>query len=229
MIQSLKKTMSEFNFTADSFQGISHVENQDGFFIVSKQKYSLFFVFDGVSRSMHPKQGVENAIEFIKQNHPDYYHNNTYDLKGLMYGAHNHILFSGLENALTTYCAVCSVNKPDLIISNLGDSRIYVLDNHSIRSVTTDDTLYPGSNILTKCLGIMDLNENDFREATIRTGNKDFFLCSDGFYSIIEQNIKKFIGILKIKNTSKIKSLIQSLIEGLNFDDATYVLVKIKE
>ncbi len=219
------KKMHGLNCIADSFQGTSHVENQDGFLVVDEQDYMLLFVFDGVSLSLHPRKGVEIAMQYISNNHMHFYENTTYDLTGLMYGVQESIMQSTWENALTTYCAVCIVHKDSkfLIISNLGDSRIYIIEQDEIISVSTDDTMYPGSNILTKCLGIKDLARTDFREEKIQWYNQKILLCSDGFYSLLLKHKSEFNQIFNMHKIKHIKKLFKEIIEGNNFDDSSYV------
>lgn len=212
---------------SDTFQGTSHIENQDGFLIIEEVDYSLLFVLDGVSRSLHPKEGVELAIQYITNNHKEYFGINTYYLNELMYKVNESIIQSNYDDALTTYCASCILesDRNKIILSNLGDSRIYLLDQDKIQSVTEDDTLFPGSNILTRCLGIKDLNKDDFRVVEIELKNQNILLCSDGFYSFLEANEREFIQIFNIQKTSIIKSLLKEKVKGKNFDDSTYIFM----
>jgi len=213
------------NYITDTFQGTSHIENQDGFLIIDEVDYTLLFVLDGVSRSLHPKEGVELAIQFINNKYKEYFRINTYYLNDLMYKANECIVKSNLENALTTYCVACILksNRSRMILSNLGDSRIYLVEQDKIQSVTEDDTLFPGSNVLTKCLGMKNLSKDDFRMGEVELKNRNILLCSDGFYSLLEANKKEFINIFNNQKTSTIKSLLKEKIKGNNFDDSTYI------
>jgi serine/threonine protein phosphatase PrpC len=220
------------NYIADSVQGLTHAENQDGFLAIVEKEYILFFVFDGVSRSQHPKQGIELAIEFITDGHSRFYRKDAFDMQGLMYMVQKHILQSKYENALTTYCAVTLLKKDMKVVSvsNLGDSRVYLFDNHSgFRPVSDDDTLFPGSNILTRCLGMEGLDRNDFREEKISRTGRNLLLCSDGFYHLFSDDTLKLKEIFKDTDISNLKNLIKQKIEGNNFDDATYLYAVLKD
>ena len=212
-------------FISDSFQGTTHFENQDGLLVIQQTDYILFIVFDGVSRSLNPKKGVEIAIQCIRDNHKNFFNKLSYDLKGLMYQTQESIMQSGYVNALTTYCAVGIVkrDRKNLLVSNLGDSRLYLVDDENYNVATIDDTLFPGSNVLTKCLGISELDKGDFREGTIQLQSQNILLCTDGFYHLLMENGIKIINILNNENINNIKDLLKQKIEGKNYDDATYI------
>ncbi len=213
------------NCISDTFQGTSHIENQDGLLIVEEVDYTLFSVLDGVSRSLHPKEGVDLAIQFISNHHLEYFRINTYYLDDLMYKVNESIVQSNYDNALTTYCVACILksNRNKMILSNLGDSRIYLVEQDKIQSVTEDDTLFPGSNILTKCLGMKNLNKDDFRMGEVELKNRNILLCSDGFYSLLEAKEREFIDIFNTQKISTIKNLLKEKIKDNNFDDSTYI------
>lgn len=214
-----------YNIISDTFQGTTHSENQDGFLVIDETDYILLFVFDGVSRSLHPKEGVELAVQFITDRHKEYYGVNTYNLSELMYKVNERIIKSDFDNALTTYCAACIIKskREKMILSNLGDSRIYLLEVETIQFVTDDDTLFPGSNVITKCLGMKDLDKNDFRMREVELKNRNILLCSDGFYGLFEASNMKYINILNTNKTSEIKDLLKESIKDNNYDDCTYI------
>ncbi len=214
------------SYATDSVMGTTHVENQDGFLVVDEPDYILLFIFDGVSRSLNPKKGVDTAIDYISKNHRAFVSKDSFDLKALMYEVQQCILHSNWEDALTTYCAACILKKDTntIIVSNLGDSRVYLLGSKDALPVTNDDTLYPGSNILTKCLGIERIDRDDFRVQKIQREKKRILLCTDGFYSFMEEERTYFINVLNLHEISEIKNLIKEKLEGKNIDDATYII-----
>jgi len=215
-------------FFGNSLQGLTHSENQDGYLILDKRKYILFAVFDGVSCSQNPRKGVEGAIEFIRAEHSNFVGNNAMRLKEMMYGANQYILKRDWPESLTTY-VVAGFFKHDpllLYFSNLGDSRIYFIRNSEMHCLTKDDTLWPGSNVLTRCLGIKELPIAQFREKQVRLEDGYLLLASDGFYSIMEMEKTKFIQYLDDRESRSINMDITTIIAGKNIDDATYVIVK---
>lgn len=220
--------MAEIHYISDSLQGLTHTENQDGFLILDEEKYCLFAVFDGVSCSKNPKKGVENAIKFIEQYHQRFIDSSTIRFKEMMYAANQDILQTRIPESLTTY-ALAGFFKEEpsvLYYSNLGDSRIYYIRNEVIHQLTTDDTLWPGSNILTKCLGGEKLLPDDFREGQYKLKEGILFLASDGCYGIWERNRKELLQIFNKSDLIVFHSYFSKLLKGYNADDATYIIVQ---
>jgi len=220
--------MAEIHYISDSIQGLTHTENQDGYLILDEEKYCLFAVFDGVSRSKNPKKGVESAIKFIEQHHQRFIDSSTMWFKEMMYAANQDILQTGIPESLTTY-ALAGFFKDEpsvLYYSHLGDSRIYYIRNEEILQLTTDDTLWPGSNILTKCLGSGGLLPDEFCKEKYKLKEGLLFLASDGCYEIWERNRKKLLQIFNKSDLNVFHSYFSKLLKGHNADDATYIFVQ---
>lgn len=220
--------MSEIQYIGDSRQGMTHIENQDGFIMLDKEEFLLFAVFDGVSRSRNPLKGVHTSVKFIQNNFSQYIKGNTMKLKEMMYYTNQMILQTGVPESLTTYALAGFFRDNPLLIfhSNLGDSRIYHITENSVQQLSTDDSLWPGSHILTKCLGGDYLSSVDFREALYQAEQGFLFLATDGCYSIFEQHREELINKLFTEDLNSFKSIFGEFIKGNNYDDATYIIVK---
>jgi len=211
---------------SQSLQGTTHPRNEDGLLYIEENNYQLFFVFDGVSMAANSDMAVQIAGDYIKANYRQYYKNSDYSLIDLMYDINQNIINSNIVEALTTYCALfCEKGGRKAKFSNLGDSRIYSLTDRTIEQLSVDDSLYPGSNVITRCLGTNYLEKSDFREDWVSADAGRFLLCTDGFYSFLEGNKKHFIDLLNQPDLLSIKIGLKELISGRNRDDATYILI----
>jgi serine/threonine protein phosphatase PrpC len=219
--------MHSLHYIADTVKGTTHIENQDGYVVIPTGEYLLFALFDGVSLSENQLKGVRCAIEFIENCHQDYYDYGRYHLRDLMLQINLAILKCGWSDALTTFCSAVTLfsNNKSMLISHLGDSRIYTLNDKDLKQHTDDDVVYPGSNILTKCLGIERLEDSDFYQKSIDFTDARVLFCTDGFYHLLEQNREEFLEILSNSDMNRIHSLIRSAVDGKNRDDSTYILV----
>jgi serine/threonine protein phosphatase PrpC len=217
--------MQLINYISDSFKGSTHHNNQDGIIVILEDQYKIFTVFDGVSLSENQIKGVQVATEFISENYWKFYKEEDFHLKEMMKQANKAIMSSLWKDALTTYCAAVLDYNRNSYISHLGDSRIYILDRGNLEQHTVDDVVFPGSNILTKCLGVNRLDDSDFYERKIKVEKGRLLLCTDGFYEWLNKESKEFLEILCQQDLENVKKRINVTIAGKNRDDATYILV----
>ena len=126
--------------------------------------------------------------------------------------ANNRIIEKALDNTSlkgmgTTLCAVMigtgEDQNPALLITNVGDSRIYQLSVGKFNQITEDHSLvadlvrageltpeeaarHPQRNVLTRALGIESNLKSDMWELPINDGDK-FLLCSDGLFNELSE------------------------------------------
>lgn len=106
-----------------------------------------------------------------------------------------------LEGMGTTVVA-CTISENRLLAVNVGDSRLYLINEKEIRQITVDHSLveemiregiltrdrarnHPKKNIITRAVGVMAEVEPDFFEMELRPGDK-VLLCSDGLSNMLE-------------------------------------------
>jgi len=139
---------------------------------------------------------------------------------------------SGLNDPFMTY-AILEIPKDNSRMyqfSSMGDSRIYVLTPQYVSQLTKDDSI--NDNFITKFLGRPNLIHSDFQTVQQNITEKAFLLCTDGFYSVIENEKKGFLEIIRaigLKKWYYVKYRMEKLILNRNNDDATYILVRIDD
>lgn len=96
-----------------------------------------------------------------------------------------------------------------LYVANIGDSRLYLLDDKEIRQITEDHSLveamirngeierrearfHPNKNIITRAVGTAKQVEADFFEVELKPGNI-ILMCSDGLSNMMDDDDMMYI------------------------------------
>lgn len=216
--------MGGFNYTYNSKKGLARDKNQDRILILDQEKYFLFALFDGVSSMPHSYLFAENIINKIRFNQPKI--NETGDnLDNILYDVNNELLNSGIKGGCTASILFCSKYSDIVKFINLGDTRIYAFTNQFLESITIDDSLIGQENVITRYLGKPDLKLDDFK-TTLFNHSYNFLLCTDGFYKLMEANLREYFKVINFKNMVNIKRKFAYLQRGKNQDDSSYILIK---
>lgn len=127
----------------------------------------------------------------------------------------------------TFVCAVIVENR--LFVSNIGDSRLYILDKDNIRQITLDHSLveelirtgqlnplkvrnHPEKNIITRALGVNEEAVPDFFEVELHMDER-ILMCSDGLSNMVEDD--ELLNI--IMEAEKPKAAVERLIDRANY------------
>lgn len=127
----------------------------------------------------------------------------------------------------TFVCAVIVENR--LYVSNIGDSRLYILDKDNIRQITLDHSLveelirtgqlnplkvrnHPEKNIITRALGVNEEAVPDFFELELHMDER-ILMCSDGLSNMVEDD--ELLNI--IMEAEKPKAAVERLIDRANY------------
>ncbi|MFO0355672.1 MAG: PP2C family protein-serine/threonine phosphatase [Sphingobacteriaceae bacterium] len=221
--------LNKRKYFSDSIVGLNKTQNQDNFFVIEKIDYSLYFVFDGLGSAKNSKLATELIIKFISKNYASYFKNGKYDFSGLMYSANKFLIEQNISETKTTYCSVCisNLNPEHIEVSNMGDSRVYIVNPQYVEQVTKDDRFMSSKNIITKCLGMSDLDQEDFTQNIVTISSKDkILLCTDGFYNLMESDKITYFQTIQMRSNSVIKKKLHELIKGRNIDDSTFIFIR---
>lgn len=126
--------------------------------------------------------------------------------------ANEHIRIKSLEdeamNGMGTTVVVATCMNNCLKVANVGDSRLYVVNNE-IKQITRDHSLveemvrmgglersaarnHPDKNIITRAVGVRDTVEIDFFNVEVDRGDT-ILMCSDGLTNMLEDEEIRFI------------------------------------
>lgn len=148
------------------------------------------------------------------------------------------------EGMGTTFVAAC-IHEGNLFVLNIGDSRLYLLNEKgTIRQITQDHSLveekvqrgeidrkdaknHPEKNVITRALGAMEQAVPDFFEVELEAGDY-VLLCSDGLTNMVEDvNIKEIVLQPDASLEEKATKMIELANENGGRDNISLVLVHI--
>lgn len=148
------------------------------------------------------------------------------------------------EGMGTTFVAAC-IHEGNLFVLNIGDSRLYLLNEKGIiRQITQDHSLveekvqrgeidrkdaknHPEKNVITRALGAMEQVVPDFFEVELEAGDY-VLLCSDGLTNMVEDvNIKEIVLQPDASLEEKATKMIELANENGGRDNISLVLVHI--
>lgn len=119
-------------------------------------------------------------------------------------------------------------------VAHVGDSRAYLYRAGELRRLTSDHTVFPGSNTLTRAVGTGDDVEADLEEGALRDGDL-FLLCSDGLTKThAEEEIADRLGTVDGGGTegATLEETVRLLVDEANErggpDNVTVVLVGVR-
>ncbi|MCL0047602.1 Stp1/IreP family PP2C-type Ser/Thr phosphatase [Dehalococcoidia bacterium] len=148
-----------------------------------------------------------------------------------------------IHRGMGTTCTLAAIRETQLFLSQVGDSRAYLLRAGDLHQLTTDHSwveeavaqgmltpeqarVHPNRNVITRAIGIHPTVEVDTTAMPIQEGDT-LLICSDGLNSMIDDD--KIKTILK---SNQIDEVCQELIKGANDSgghDNTTVIVAVIE
>lgn len=207
-----------------SKKGLKRTKNQDRIFIFDEDEFYLFFVFDGVSSLPTSDLFIKHFIKNFKTK-LDRIVSSSDNFGEMLYHSHAETLNENIDGKSTI--SVLLYDKLHSIFKyvSIGDTRIYIFNNQFIEKITIDHNLINRPNVLTKCLGSDDLSFNDFVPSKI-DDNVNFLMCTDGFYSLMEEDLKEYFETYNFKHSRNIEKKLSYLQRRKNSDDSSYIIIK---
>jgi len=144
-------------------------------------------------------------------------------------------------NGMGTTIVVATVENHQLLIANVGDSRLYIVNNKSIRQITRDHSLveemvrmggmdpevarnHPDKNIITRAIGARDSVEVDFFQEDLQEGDL-VLMCSDGLTNMLSDEEIANICRLELPIEGKVDALINAANDNGGKDNIAVVLI----
>ena len=145
-------------------------------------------------------------------------------------------------NGMGTTVVAATIEGNKLCVANVGDSRLYIINNREIRQITRDHSLveemvrmgglkremarnHPDKNIFTRAIGALDDVDVDFFEVRLNKGDT-ILMCSDGLSNMIEDEEIRMIMQGQRDIVEKAESLVKAANNNGGKDNIAVVLVE---
>lgn len=146
------------------------------------------------------------------------------------------------KTGMGTTVVAAVVQGDRLYTANVGDSRLYVVNQEQIIQVTRDHSLveemvrlgemdkedarvHPDKNIITRAIGVFPEVSADFFETVLKDGDI-VMLCSDGLTNMVEDAQIKRIILGQRDIVEKTETLVKTANENGGRDNITVVLIE---
>ena len=146
-----------------------------------------------------------------------------------------------LEGMGTTIVAA-SIEGSTLSVTNVGDSRLYVVGGHEIRQITRDHSwvedmvrsggmgreearTHPDKNIITRAVGAEDSVKTDFFSVTLREGDM-ILMCTDGLTNMLNDEEIRMVLDGARDIVEKAEELVRRANENGGRDNISVILIE---
>lgn len=226
-------------------KGLVRTNNEDCFYADGDLK--LFILCDGMGGHLAGETASKTAVVEIKEYFKNEKIENGEELEEAILNsieiANTKILKMSSENenykGMGTTLSLAVVYEDNLYYTNIGDSRIYEMDEDGLRLLTRDDTYvnylldmgeiseeeaknHPNKNVLTQALGTETRLKK--KKVLLRpAGDKVFLLTSDGLTNMVKD--EKIEEILRDKDLeSAADRLMKEALDGGGVDNITFII-----
>jgi PPM family protein phosphatase len=241
--------------SAHSDIGLCRGENQDSFITIENEFYRVYAVADGMGGAKGGLLASKIAVNTFKSFLSDKLFVNEHDLKEAIEIANARIHNKAANDislvGMGTTISVLAFCEDKVMLANVGDSRVYLFRNGSIRQLTEDHTVIAEcfkaglldkaqclnsdfSHVLTRSLGpFANIVADNCTSDIIPQDGDTFLVCSDGIYNCISE--EEIVAILKnnhdseFQNSQKAKKLIDRANQNGGIDNITAICVTIRE
>ncbi len=223
--------------------GITRKANQDSFLMLPKQ--AVYAVADGMGGHAGGGQASAIAIDVIRHALIDALDINRERVNATLAMANEMILEEAARKGwegMGTTCALAFLSDSAWEVAHIGDSRVYVVKDKGIYSLTKDHSLvaellangsisadeartHPHRNILTNALGGQEYMRIEWNSISIDSADY-LLICSDGLHNMISDdeivNIILAPGLSLDQKTTRLVDFAN--IRG-GFDNITVILI----
>ncbi|MBR0277806.1 MAG: Stp1/IreP family PP2C-type Ser/Thr phosphatase [Clostridia bacterium] len=225
-------------FYGDSNKGLIRPTNQDAYYIDENNGWVV--VADGMGGHKGGEIASSITVNKIKESMKK---NN--DLKKAIEFANDEVYKMSNQNpefaGMGTTVVLCAVEKDEVKIAHVGDSRAYKITDDEIMKITKDHSIvqqlidsgtiteeqakyHPQKNLITRAVGTDRDVLIDFNTVKIKK-DEYILICSDGLSSYTDEQVIKQI-VNKNEPDKAVKKLIDTANENGGKDNITVVLIK---
>jgi serine/threonine protein phosphatase PrpC len=202
-----------------SHPGMVRPQNEDRFSCVSFGKWSLYVVADGMGGHDAGEIASSIAVETVCREIEARTNQNEDPLRlieHVVQVANSNVKKEGVQRGsnMGTTLALALVADDTAYVANVGDSRVYWMENGSITQITEDHSLvaklvaagkmskeearnHPKSNLLYRTIGTDEHIKVDTFQVGLKKGG-NLMLCTDGLWGeVSDENIHKLVSSVK--------------------------------
>ncbi len=208
---------------------------------------NLFIVADGMgghkAGEYASKTAVETIVERISANDSGLI---VAAMKKAIGEANQKVLKEAIidieKEGMGTTIVAATIKGDKLIVANVGDSRLYVVNESSITQITADHSLveelirsgklgrsearnHPDKNKITRAVGVFPKVDVDFFETKVAPGDT-VLLCTDGLTNMVEDDEIKRIILSQRDIVEKTQTLIETANKNGGTDNITALLIE---
>jgi len=227
--------------------GLVRKANEDRLLI--KKEMGLYVVCDGMGghkggdmASTLAVRSIKESMEYYDSYEPIKWLNDSIQKANEKIRSYSRANPEFFEMGTTVTAAV--INKKDLFVAHVGDSRLYLIHNNTIRKITRDHTLAEQmledgllnieelrsssyNHVLTRALGIDDdtIIDNVLEDVV---PDDIILLCTDGLTDMLnDEEILSIINICGHDIERASRELIASALDKGGFDNVTVILIRV--
>ncbi|MDO5041283.1 MAG: Stp1/IreP family PP2C-type Ser/Thr phosphatase [Peptoniphilus sp.] len=234
-------------FIALSNKGLVRENNEDSF-IVDEKNLKFFIIADGMGGHKAGEIASQKAVSILKEDLMNTEINSEEDLATILVDsvreANEEIYNMSRENlkyrGMGTTLSLIYIFEDSVFYINVGDSRIYEIDDREIKQITQDDSFvnylieigeiskdeaesHPKKNVLTKALGTSEDLDIEVNKIQFNKENK-YLICSDGLSNMISED--RLFSIIKGEKTEEVgEKLIDEALANGGIDNITLILI----
>jgi len=208
---------------------------------------NLFIVADGMgghkAGEYASKTAVETIAESIRENDSGLI---VAAMKKAIGEANQKVLKEAIidieKEGMGTTIVAATIKGDKLVVANVGDSRLYIVNESSITQITADHSLveelirsgklarnearnHPDKNKITRAVGVFPKVDVDFFEAKVLPGDT-VLLCTDGLTNMVEDAEIKRIILSQRDIVEKTETLIETANRNGGTDNITALLIE---
>lgn len=208
---------------------------------------NLFIVADGMgghnAGDYASKTAVETIVNYIEQSDSGLA---VATMRKAIGEANRTILKESIidieKEGMGTTIVAATIKGDKLLVANVGDSRLYIVNEEGIRQITVDHSYveemirsgkilrsearnHPERNKITRAVGVFPKIEVDVFEADIAPGDT-ILLCTDGLTGMVEDEEIKRIILGQRDLVEKTTTLIETANKNGGLDNITAMLIE---
>lgn len=194
---------------------------------------NVFIVADGMGGHNAGDYASRYAVETVVEEIGASFEKNPVRIMGRAIDKANELIRKRAQedislNGMGTTMVIATCMGRYLEVANVGDSRLYVVNQGRIEQITQDHSLveemvrmggidresarnHPDKNIITRAIGARDYVEADFFNLELQMGDM-VLLCSDGLTNMIDDGMIHRI----MTNGESLKDRVEELVERAN-------------